>query len=181
VAKAFAHFTAINYRVAYGMYVATVILFNHESPLRPPAFVTRKITTAAVAIAEGRQDTLELGRLDIRRDWGAAAEYTRAMHAVISHDHPDDFCIATGVSHELGEFVEAAFHAAGVSDPWRHVVTNPAFVRPNDIPETRGDPSRAGAELGWQAGASLAQIAADLVAVDRERLTGPEHDRTYLR
>lgn len=180
VAKAFAHLTARNYRAAFGMFVSTVILFNHESPLRPQAFVTRKITSTAAAIALGRADHLELGRLDIRRDWGSAAEYTAAMHAVLRHDSPGDFVIATGVSHELSEFVEFAFAAVGISDPWRYVQTNPAFVRPTDIPETRGDPQRAATELGWQPSTPLSQIVAKMVAVDQARLNGPEHAPQYL-
>lgn len=181
VAKAFAHFTAQAYRQAYGMFVSAVILFNHESPLRPATFVTRKITTAAVEIAAGRQDVLELGRRDIRRDWGAASDYVRAMAAALSHNRPDDFCIGSGVSHELGEFVAMAFAAAGIADPAPYVRTNPDFVRPHDIPETRANPAKAAAELGWRPEVSLEQVVADMVAVDRARVeTGREHDPAYM-
>lgn len=179
-AKAFAHFCAANYRAAYGMFVATVILFNHESPLRPPAFVTRKITAGAAAIAAGRADSLELGRLDVRRDWGAAADFTVAMHSALTHPEPRDYVIATGVSHELGEFVELAFAAAGIADPWRYVRSNPAFIRPTDIPETRGDITRARAELGWAPQTEFEPLVAAMVRVDQARLDGPEHDPGYL-
>lgn len=181
VAKAFAHFTAQSYRQAYRMFVSTVILFNHESPLRPATFVTRKITTAAVEIAAGKRDVLELGRRDIRRDWGAASDYVIAMAAALSHDRPDDFCIGSGVSHELGEFVAMAFAAAGIPDPAPYVRTNPDFVRPHDIPETRANPAKAAAELGWEPAVSLEQVVADMVAVDQTRLqTGCENDPGYL-
>ncbi len=181
VAKAFAHFTAASYREAYGMFVSTVILFNHESPLRPASFVTRKITSGAVRIAAGLQDTLELGRLDIRRDWGSAGDYTRAMHAALQHARPDDFVIASGESHELGDFVELAFRAAGIEDPWSHVVTNPAFVRPTDIPEMRGDISKAREILGWSPTLGLADIVNHMVTVDEARLSsGHEHSPRYM-
>lgn len=181
VAKAFAHFTAQSYRQAYGMFVSTVILFNHESPLRPATFVTRKITAAAVEIAAGKRDVLELGRRDIRRDWGSAADYVRAMSATLVHERPDDFCIGTGVSHELGEFVAMAFAAAGITDPAPYVRTNPDFVRPHDIPETRANPAKAAVELGWRPEVGLGEVVAAMVAVDRIRLeTGREHDLSYM-
>ena len=181
VAKAFAHFSAANYRDAYGMFVSTTILFNHESPLRPPSFVTRKITSAAVEIAAGRQEVLELGRLDIRRDWGSAEDYVRAMHATLRAEAPDDFCVATGVSHSLMEFVQFAFEAAGVADFEDRVRTNPDFVRPTDIPETRGDHEKARRMLGWQPSASLASVVSRMVEVDLSRRSaGIEHDPRYL-
>ena len=181
VAKAFAHFSAASYREAFGMFVSTVILFNHESPLRPSSFVTRKITAGAVRIAAGLQDTLELGRLDVRRDWGSAADYTRAMHAALQHGEPDDFVVASGESHELRQFVELAFRAAGIEDPWRHVVTNPAFWRPTDIPEMRGDIAKAREALGWSPAVSLTDLVRHMVRVDGARLaSGREHERRYM-
>lgn len=181
VAKAFAHFTATNYRDAYGMFVATVILFNHESPLRPASFVTRKITSSAVRIAAGLQDTLQLGRLDIRRDWGAASDYTRAMHLALQHTSPDDYVVASGASRELREFVEVAFDAAGIADPWSHVATNPEFVRPTDIAEMRGDASKARAKLGWTPTQDFATLVSGMVRADQARLsTGIEHAPQFL-
>jgi GDPmannose 4,6-dehydratase len=182
VAKALAHFCAVNYRDAYSMFVSTVILFNHESALRPEAFVTRKITSAAVRISAGLQDTLELGRLDIRRDWGSAADFTRAMSMVLAHSEPGDFVVASGTSHSLGEFVQESFRAAGAGDPAGAVRTNPEFVRPTDIPETRGDPTRLREQLGWSCEFGFCQIVDEMVAIDRERLkSGREHDRNYMR
>lgn len=181
VAKAFAHFSAANYRDAYGMFVSTTILFNHESPLRPPTFVTRKITRAAVEIAAGRQEVLELGRLDIRRDWGSAHDYVRAMHATLQAEEPDDFCIATGISHSLLDFVRFAFEAAGVADYADRVRTNPDFVRPTDIPETMGDAGKAQRILSWNPTRPLATVVAAMVEADRRRtLTGVEHQEAYL-
>jgi GDPmannose 4,6-dehydratase len=181
VAKAFAHFSAINARTAHGMRVSTVILFNHESQLRPSSFVTRKITSAAVRIAAGLQDRLELGNLEIRRDWGAAVDYTRAMARVGRLSEAGDFVLATGESRGLQDFARAAFNAAGIADPDRFVTTNPAFVRPTDIPELRGDPSRARSTLDWEPRISFEDMVASMVHVDRLRLTtGVEHNGDYL-
>jgi GDPmannose 4,6-dehydratase len=182
VAKSFAHFSAINYRQAYGMFVATVILFNHESPLRPPSFVTRKITSAAAEIAAGRREFLDLGRLDIRRDWGAASDYVEAMSLALQHHTPDDFCVATGESHALEDFVQAAFSAAGLSEPGAYLRSDPDLLRPVDIPETRGDPTRAETVLGWRREVSFSELVATMVEVEERRLaTGIEHDASYLR
>ena len=154
-AKSFAHHTAVNYRESYGLFVATAILFNHESPLRPRNFVTRKITSGVAAIALGQQETLTLGRIDVRRDWGAASDYVEAMRLAVRRDTPDDYCIATGVSHSLAEFVEASFAAAGLSDGISRVVSDPALMRPADVSETRGDPTKAHDLLGMDASASI--------------------------
>lgn len=181
VAKAFAHFSAGNYREAFGMFVSTVILFNHESSLRPASFVTRKITSAAVAIAAGRQEHLELGRLDIRRDWGSATDYVRAMHSTLQADSAGDFCIATGTSHSLLDFVRMAFEAAGAGDRLNRVRTNPDFVRPTDIAETRGEPRKADAVLGWVPTVTLQETVEKMVWSDEKRLrTGIEHAPHYL-
>jgi GDPmannose 4,6-dehydratase len=181
VAKAFAHFSAANYRDAYGMFVSTTILFNHESPLRPPSFVTRKITSAAVEIAAGRREVLELGRLDVRRDWGSADDYVRAMHATLQAEEPDDFCVATGTSHSLMEFVQFAFEAAGVADFEDRVRTNPDYVRPTDITETKGAPDKARLVLGWHPSRTLKDVVAAMVEADQRRmLTGADHDVEYM-
>jgi GDPmannose 4,6-dehydratase len=181
VAKAFAHFSAINYREAFGMLVSTVILFNHESPLRPASFVTRKITAAAVAIADGRQEHLDLGRLDIRRDWGCATDYVRAMHSTLQAESAGDFCIATGVSHSLMDFVRMAFEAAGAGDRLDRVRTNPEYVRPTDIVETRGEARKAREVLGWEPTMTLQETIEKMVWSDRQRLhTGIDHAPDYL-
>lgn len=181
VSKSFAHYTAVNYRESYGMFVATPILFNHESPLRPPSFVTRKITQAAAAIALGQQQELRLGLLDIRRDWGAAADYVVAMHGMLQLDEPHTINIATGQSHSLAEFIEAAFQAAGVPDYQQRVVSDPALFRPADVPETRGDATRARELLGWTPSQSFGDLIASMVRADLTRLrSGTAENPEYL-
>lgn len=182
VAKALAHHSVVNHRDAYGLHASTVILFNHESPLRPAAFVTRKITRTVARIARGSSEVLELGRRDIRRDWGAASDYVRAMHRAVLADGPGDYVVATGEARSLGELVEVAFDAAGV--PYRDdlVVTNPDFVRPTDIPEMRGAPGRAESTLGWRRELSFEKTVRAMVEVDLRRLdSGIEHHPDYLR
>jgi GDPmannose 4,6-dehydratase len=148
-AKAFAHHLVGVYR-ARGMHAVSGILYNHESPRRPPQFVTRKITRAAALIALGRQDSLELGSLDVRRDWGWAPDYVDAMVRAIRYPHPHDFIIATGKSHSVADFVEVAFSHAGLS-PWRRYVSlDESLIRPVDAPELVGDPRKARQMLGWR-------------------------------
>lgn len=181
VSKSFAHHTAVNYRESYGMFVAVAILFNHESPLRPDSFVTRKITKAAAAIALDRQQELRLGRLDIHRDWGAAADYTLAMRAMLQQDLPDTFNVATGESHPLDDFLHHAFLAAGVTDYRHRVISDPALFRPADVPETRGDASKARVQLGWKPTQTFPQLVEHMVAADLTRLrSGMENSVDYL-
>ena len=181
VAKAFAHFSAVNHRIAYDAFVSTVILFNHESPLRPSTFVTRKITSGVAEIAAGHRSALELGRLDIRRDWGSAGDYVRAMHLALAHGEPDDFCIASGESHELSELVEMAFSAAGIADAGQHIRINPEYLRPTDTPETRGDYAKARERLGWEPTQSMGDVVTEMVLVDLRRVrSGRENDPTYV-
>lgn len=181
VAKSFAHHTAINYRESYGMYVSTPILFNHESPLRPNSFVTRKITQAAARIAAGISETVSLGRTDVRRDWGAAADYVEALHLVLQQDEPTSLCIATGVSHSLDDFISSAFLAAGVQDFEARVISDPGLFRPADVPETCGDPSTAKRLLGWEPHHSFPRMIEEMVTSDTIRLqTGQENDVRYL-
>ena len=150
VAKVCAQNLVTNYRDAYSLFACTGILFNHESPLRPTHFVTQKIVKAAARIAAGAQERLCLGNIDIHRDWGWAPEYVEAMWLMLQQDVPDDFVIATGRTVSLGYFVERAFAHFGLD--WRsHVQIDPGLMRPSDIREGKGDPSRARAKLGWQA------------------------------
>ena len=182
LAKAFAHHAGISYRHAYGMFISNAILFNHESPLRPASFVTGKISAGVAQIATGRSSILELGRLNIKRDWGAASDYVTAMHLMLQADDPDDYIVATGQSHELGEFVGAAFHAAGIGDGARFVRSNPDFYRPTDIPETRGNPAKAELELGWQRRYSFERVVSEMVEADLKRIaTGVAHDPGLVR
>jgi GDPmannose 4,6-dehydratase len=164
-AKAFAHQLTAVYR-ARGLHASTVILYNHESPRRPETFVTRKITRAAAMIAAGKQDTLRLGNLDARRDWGWAPDYVDAMQLAVRHERPADYIIATGTSHSVREFVVAAFERAGVADWAGRVVVDPEFVRPVDAVEQVGDAARARADLGWAPTVEFVDIVARMVDAD---------------
>ncbi len=149
-AKATAQWTTTNYREAYGLFACTGILFNHESPLRSERFVTKKVVVAAAEIAAGRRTKLQLGNLEISRDWGYAPEYVEAMWRMLQRDEPEDFVIATGESHTLQEFVAAVFARHGLD--WRdHVETSPALLRPSDLRYSRGNPAKAKQLLGWEA------------------------------
>lgn len=150
VAKATAFWEVANYREAYGLFACSGILFNHESPLRPERFVTRKIVAAARRIAAGSDEKLHLGNTAIVRDWGWAPEYIEAMWMMLQQDQPHDYVIATGESNSLEEFAEAAFACFGLD--WRdHTVTDPTLLRPADITVGRANPARANKLLGWEA------------------------------
>lgn len=164
-AKAFAHTMAEALRQR-GLWVSNAVLYNHESPLRPTAFVTRKITRAAAMIGAGRQQTLQLGNVEVRRDWGWAPDYVDCMMRMALHDEPDDFVVATGTSHSILEFVEAAFEAAGVTDWHDRIEVDPALVRPADSADLVGDAAKANAVLGWRPTKSFPEIVAAMVATD---------------
>jgi GDPmannose 4,6-dehydratase len=164
-AKAFAHMMADVLR-RRGLWVSNAVLYNHESPLRPTAFVTRKITRAAAMISAGRQQTLRLGNVDVRRDWGWAPDYVDCMIRMALHDEPDDFVVATGISHSILDFAEAAFLAAEIAD-WRdRIEVDPALVRPADSADLVGDASKAHAVLDWRPTKSFSEITAAMVAAD---------------
>jgi GDPmannose 4,6-dehydratase len=148
VAKSSAHWLVANYREAYGLFACNGILFNHESPLRPERFVTRKIVEGAWAIRKGTRARLTLGRLDIARDWGWAPEFVEAMWMMLQQPQADDYIVATGRSFTLEAFVAAAFEAVGLD--WRdHVDFDPAMARPTDLAWSGGQPTKAGDRLGW--------------------------------
>jgi len=150
VAKTSAYWLVNNYRDAYGLFACTGILFNHESPLRPERFVTQKIIHSVKRIAQGSQDKLSLGRLDISRDWGWAPEYVEAMWLMLQQDESQDYVIATGITITLEQFVKAAFDQAGLH--WKdHVIQDPNLFRPTDLAIGRADPGKALKELGWKA------------------------------
>jgi GDPmannose 4,6-dehydratase len=161
-AKAAAHNAVANYREAYGLHASTGILFNHESPFRPQQFVTSKVVHAVRRIAAGSRERLALGNLDVRRDWGWAAEYVDAMWRIVQHDPADDFVIATGSSHSLREFVELAFACVGL-DARDHVDEQMEPPRPADIASSAGNPAKALAELGWKATYDLDRIVRELM------------------
>ena len=160
--KAFAHHVAGVER-SRGLFTATVILYNHESPRRPTTFVTRKITHTVAQIAAGRADRLVLGNLDARRDWGWAPDYVDAMVRAIRHDEPGDYVVATGRAHSVRDFVAAAFEHAGVAD-WEPLVeVNADFIRPADPSLLVGDASRARERLGWAPTVTFEQLVAHMV------------------
>jgi GDPmannose 4,6-dehydratase len=168
-AKAAAHYAVANYREAYGLFACSGILFNHESPLRPARFVTQKIVSAASRIAAGSSERLSLGNLKVRRDWGWAPEYVRAMWLMLQRDKPDDLVVATGEEHSLQEFVERAF---GILDlDWRdHVDVDESLFRPSDIEHSYGDASKALTEIGWEAETHFPGVVEKLVAAARSKL-----------
>jgi GDPmannose 4,6-dehydratase len=162
VAKAAAHWLVANYRGSYDLFACSGILFNHESPLRPLRFVTQKVVHGAIDIALGKASALELGNLDISRDWGWAPEYVEAMWLMLQQDKPGDYVIATGQSHTLEEFVSAAFERVGLD--WRkHVSLRKDLLRPTDIRISVGNPQRAKTLLGWQAQTMMQGVVARLV------------------
>lgn len=165
VAKVFAHQSVINYRQAYGLKASTAVMFNHESGRRGAEFVTRKISLAAAAIKQGRQRELVLGRLDTRRDWGWAPEYMAALPLIAAQEEPGDFVLATGESHSVLEFAQAAFTAAGL-DCGEYLRSDPALFRPADVASLEGDPSKAREVLGWKASVPFAEIARRMVMAD---------------
>lgn len=150
VAKSSAHWLVANYREAYGLYACNGILFNHESPLRPERFVTKKIVSAACRIAQGSTEKLTLGRLDIVRDWGWAPEYVDAMWRMMQQEGPDDYIIATGEANSLQDFVAEAFATLGL-DWHEHVSSDPSLFRPTDLAMSHGCADKAARELGWSA------------------------------
>jgi len=163
--KAFAHHVAGVER-SRGLFTATVILYNHESPRRPTTFVTRKITSTVAAIAAGRADRLTLGNLDARRDWGWAPDYVDAMVRAARADAPGDYVVATGRAHSVRDFVAAAFAAAGIAD-WEALVRqDERFFRPADPTELVGDATRAREVLGWAPTVEFEEIVARMVAAD---------------
>jgi GDPmannose 4,6-dehydratase len=164
---------ARNYREAYGMFAAIGILFNHESERRGFEFVTRKISTTVAKIKKGLATELVLGNLDARRDWGYAPEYVHAMWTMLQQDVPDDYVIASGVSHSVREFVEKAFEVVSLS--WeQYVRTDKRLYRPTEINELRGDAGKAQRRLGWSPGLGFERVVEIMVEGDLKRLTkGP--------
>lgn len=149
-AKTFGHYTTVNYRLCYGAFACSGILYNHESERRGISFVTRKITQAVAAISLGLQEGLALGNLEARRDWGFAGDYVEAMWRMLQADEPDDYVIATGQTHSIGELLEVAFARVGIADWHPYVVQDPAFLRPADPLLLCGDASKAADELDWR-------------------------------
>jgi len=156
------------YRDCYDIFIARGILFNHESPRRGEEFVTRKISRAVARILSGKQKVLHLGKLDARRDWGHAKDYVKAMWMMLDRDYPDDFVIATGVSHSVKDFCQMAFDAVGID--WKdHVAVDTKFLRDGDIPKLVGNSSKALSVLGWAPVSSFQDLVKEMVEADVER------------
>lgn len=199
-AKLYAYWITVNYREAYGLYACNGILFNHESPIRGETFVTRKITRALARIRLGLQDTLYLGNLEARRDWGHARDYVEAMWLMLQQPEPEDYVIATGEQHSVREFVEAAAAELGMTIEWRGsgvdergywvdapdearrhrpaVAVDPRYFRPTEVDELLGDPTKAREKLGWRPRATFRELVSEMV---REDLQAAERDALIRR
>jgi GDPmannose 4,6-dehydratase len=167
VAKATAHWALANYREAYGLHACSGILFNHESPLRSPRFVTRKIISTACRIAAGSKEKLQLGNIEVERDWGWAPEYVEAMWLILQQRVPRDYVIATGHTCALRDFVTQTFQQLGL-DWLEHVEHNPELMRPSEIRRGHANPRLAAELLGWKAKTQLAQLIANMIQAERE-------------
>ena len=169
VAKAYGHYITVNYRESYGLFAVSGILFNHESPRRGLEFVTRKISDGVARIKLGLADEVVLGNLDAERDWGFAGEYVEAMWRMLQQDKPDDYVVATGETHSIREFAEIAFGHVGLD--WdQYVKTDPEFLRPAEVDQLVGDPSKAKRDLGWEPRHSFRELVEMMVDADLERL-----------
>ena len=166
-AKAAAHYAVANYREAYGLFAATGILFNHESPLRPIRFVTRKIVSTAVRIAGGSKERLKLGNLNVHRDWGWAPDYVDAMWRILQHEKAEDFVVATGVMHSLRDFVDKTFECLGLNSS-DYVDADESLLRPSDITYSVGNPEKAQRLLGWNATVDFDGIIERLVRAEQK-------------
>ncbi|GLH10728.1 GDP-mannose 4,6 dehydratase [Gryllus bimaculatus] len=183
-AKLYGYWIVVNYREAYNMFACNGILFNHESPRRGENFVTRKITRTVAKIALGQVDHVELGNLDSKRDWGHARDYVEAMWLMLQQEEPEDYVIATGETHSVREFVEAAFHHIGKEILWEgqgkdevgrekgsgiiRVKINPKFFRPTEVDLLLGDPSKAREKFGWKPKVTFKELVQDMMEADLE-------------
>jgi GDPmannose 4,6-dehydratase len=165
-AKVFGHYITVNYREAYGLYAASGICFNHESPRRGLEFVTRKVSNAVARIKLGLQDKLVLGNLDSARDWGFAGDFAEAMWLMLQQDEPDDYVIATGETHTVRELITLAFAAAGLDDWESYVERDARFERPAEVDILTGDASKARSRLGWRPKVGFAELVEMMVRSD---------------
>jgi GDPmannose 4,6-dehydratase len=169
VAKVYGHWITVNYRESYGIFACSGILFNHESPRRGKEFVTRKVTDAVARIKLGAQNKLRLGNLNAKRDWGFAGDYVKAMWMMLQQDQPDDYVVATGQQHAVGDLVELAFSHVGLD--WReHIETDPKLLRPAEVYTLCGDASKARRVLGWEPTVSFPELIRMMVDADLERV-----------
>ena len=169
VAKVYGHWITVNYRESYNLFACSGILFNHESPRRGLEFVTRKVTHTVAKIKLGLASELHLGNLDAKRDWGYAPDYVRAMWLMLQQDHPDDYVVATGEAHSVRELCQVAFDRVGL-DWQKHVVVDPAFIRPAEVDHLIGNPEKAGRVLGWEPSVTFNQLVELMVDADLDAL-----------
>jgi len=169
VSKVFAHYITINYRESYGLFAVSGMLFNHESPRRGLEFVTRKVSDGVARIKLGLANSLSIGNLDARRDWGFAGDYVEAMWRMLQQDAADDYVIATGVAHSVRELIQIAFGRVGL-DWQQYVRIDPALLRPAEVEHLLGDASKAKAELGWTPSVNFRQLVEMMVDADLARL-----------
>ncbi|WP_437559157.1 GDP-mannose 4,6-dehydratase [Acidithiobacillus sulfuriphilus] len=172
VAKLYAHWSTINYRESFGLHASSGILFNHESPLRGIEFVTRKVTDAVARIHVGLQNELRLGNIDAQRDWGFAGDYVDAMWRMLQQERPDDYVIATGRTTSVREMCRIAFAHVGLNYE-DHVVIDPRFYRPAEVDILLGNPAKAKAQLGWEAGTPLETLIGMMMEADLRRVAKP--------
>src|SRR6266513_4057550 len=165
VAKLYGHWITVNYREAHNLFACSGILFNHESPRRGENFVTRKVTRGIAQILASKLDKPRMCNLDPKRDWGHARDYVEAMWMMLQQDEPDDYVIATGVTRSVKDFVDIAFGLVGL-DPGKYVVSDPAYMRPAEVHELRGDPSKAERKLGWKARTSFETLVREMLEND---------------
>ncbi len=169
VAKVYGHYITVNYRESYDLFAVSGILFNHESPRRGLEFVTRKVTDGVARIKLGLASEIRMGNLDAKRDWGFAGDYVEAMWRMLQQDAPDDYVIATGETHTVRELVQLAFERVGL-DYEKHVVIDPAFIRPAEVDLLIGDPAKAKQKLGWELHTSFPDLVNMMVDADLARL-----------
>jgi GDPmannose 4,6-dehydratase len=186
IAKVYAHHITVNYREAFGLHASCGILFNHESPLRPAQFITRKVTQAFARMALGQRKALEVGNLEAARDWGFAGDYVEGMWRMVQQDNADDYVLATGVCHTVRQLIETAGAAVGLQIDWRGegpategierrsgellVRINPEFYRPADISLTVGNPAKAASKLGWRPALGFKELIGMMIEADLQRL-----------
>ena len=166
VAKVFGHYTTLNYRESYGIHASSGICFNHEGERRGLEFVTRKITNGVARIELGLQEKISLGNLESQRDWGYAGDFVEAMWMMLQQDQPDDYVIATGETHTIGEFLDLAFRCAGIDDWTPYVEQDQRFMRPAEVDLLLGDPTKARTKLGWTPRVSFEDLVARMYAHD---------------
>lgn len=177
IAKLYGHWMTVNYRESYDMFACSGILFNHESPRRGIEFVTRKVSYGAARIKLGLQDKLKMGNLDSERDWGFTGDYVRAMWLMLQQEQPQDYVVATGVSHSVRDVLQVAFSQVGL-DYRDYVELDPQLTRPAEVHRLRGDYSKARRELGWEPAVSFEELIAMMVESDLAQL-GRELPRAH--